>query len=91
MKMSLRGEFQKRGTQSKVSPSFAPLWLLSRRGESNPGAGGGTPGDIDKNNVLALPPAKGQIPKPRERDGGGRPRPLCPSIITVMLQTLHIH
>ena len=46
-----------------------------------PGAGGGPPGSIDKNDLLALPPAKGQIPKPRERGGWGAPPPPTPRLL----------
>ena len=45
---SLRGVVLRRGTQSKVSPSYAPFCLLFRRGKSRPGPGGGAP---EKKNV----------------------------------------
>src|SRR5699024_7342232 len=41
--VSLRGVVPRRGTQSKVSPSWAPFCLLFRRGKSRPGPGGGAP------------------------------------------------
>src|SRR5699024_142818 len=40
---SLRGVVLRRGTQSKVSPSYAPFCLLFRRGKSRSGHGAESP------------------------------------------------
>ena len=44
---SLRGVVLRRGTQSKVSPSYAPFWVLFRRGKSTPGYGAGGPEEFE--------------------------------------------
>ena len=41
--VSLRGVVPRRGTQSKVSPSWAAFWLLFVRTKSNPGHEGEAP------------------------------------------------
>ena len=53
---SLRGVVLRRGTQSKVSPSYACFWLLFSREKSDPGYGAGGPERFRKETCL--PPAR---------------------------------
>ena len=45
--------------ETEIPLPLASLWLLSRRGESNPGSGGGTPGTADEQD-LSPPHRPGQ-------------------------------
>ncbi len=61
---SFQGVGVRRGRgKSKSLSTFAPLWLLSRRGESNPGRGAGSPTRLETNN-FSSPPARRRANQP---------------------------